>query len=201
MLGHKLVLLRATEPQNILWENRHTTTKEIIIRSLAVAAGTVIVLLLCLALFIFLMTATTVNQKRYPPDTVCEDIYGLFGWNETDSEFAKWAVVDKTYTLKEQGVGIYQCYCKIFYSGAIFGGSSTCSQYDADMAGGYMLTETMTVAITVINMIIRDISIVFINFIGFHTETQQTAAIFMLIAVATFFNTAILMLLTNANTS
>lgn len=68
------------------------------------------------------------------------------------------------------------------------------------MAGGYMLTETMTIAITVINMIIRDVSIVFINFIGFHTETQQTAAIFILIAVATFFNTAILMLLTNANT-
>lgn len=73
-------------------------------------------------------------------------------------------------------------------------------QYDKDMAGGYMLTETMTVAITIINMIIRDISIVFIQFIGFHTETQQTAAIFILIAVATFFNTAILMLLTNANT-
>ena len=68
------------------------------------------------------------------------------------------------------------------------------------MAGGYALSEVLTVAITVINMIIRDISIVFIEFIGFHTETQQTAAIMVLITIATFFNTAILMLLTNANT-
>lgn len=101
----------------------------------------------------------------------CEDLYGLFNWNLNDPEFEKWAAIDKIYTLKEQGVGIYQCYCKNEYTGAIFGNDSICGKYDADMAGGYMLTETMTVAITVINMIIRDISIVFIEFIGFHTET------------------------------
>lgn len=63
-----------------------------------------------------------------------------------------------------------------------------------------MLSEAVSVGITVINMIIRDISIVFIEFIGFHTETEQVAAIFVLISIATFFNTAVLMLLTNANT-
>lgn len=49
-------------------------------------------------------------------------------------------------------------------------------------------------------MIIRDVSIIMIEYIGFHTETEQTAAIMSLITVATFFNTAILMLLANANT-
>lgn len=62
------------------------------------------------------------------------------------------------------------------------------------------MTETITVLITVINMIIRDVSIVLINYIGYHTETEKTAAVMSLITVATFFNTAILMLLTNANT-
>jgi hypothetical protein len=50
-------------------------------------------------------------------------------------------------------------------------------------------------------MIIRDVCIVLIEMIGFHTETIQTAAIMTLITVATFFNTAILLLMTNANTS
>ena len=69
-----------------------------------------------------------------------------------------------------------------------------------DEAGGYLLTELITVAISVVNVIIRDISIIFIKCIGFHTETVETAAIMTLITAATFFNTAILLILTNANT-
>ena len=69
-----------------------------------------------------------------------------------------------------------------------------------DEAGGYLLTEIITVLITVVNMIIRDVCIVLIKLIGFHTETVETAAIMTLITVATFFNTAVLLLMTNANT-
>lgn len=69
------------------------------------------------------------------------------------------------------------------------------------MSSGYAISESVSVAITVINMIIRDCSIILIKYIGYHTNTMETAAIMSLITVATFFNTAILMLLTNANTS
>lgn len=88
----------------------------------------------------------------------------------------------------------------MFASGLTEGKNDTCYQYIVDLSGGYLLTEFLSVGITVVNMIIRDISIVLIEFIGYHTETEQTAAIMSLITVATFFNTAILMLLTNANT-
>jgi hypothetical protein len=49
-------------------------------------------------------------------------------------------------------------------------------------------------------MVIREINIRLIKKIGFHTESRQIQAIFISVFVATFFNTAILFLLTNANT-
>lgn len=66
-LGKKLELKRATEPANILWENRHTTGKEIILRSMVTGIVTLIVLIGALGLFIFLMKVTTINQLKYPP--------------------------------------------------------------------------------------------------------------------------------------
>lgn len=58
----------------------------------------------------------------------------------------------------------------------------------------------MTVLITVVNVIIKTVSIILISAIGFHTETIQTAAIFATVAISTFFNTAILLLIVSANT-
>lgn len=68
------------------------------------------------------------------------------------------------------------------------------------MVVGYSLTELISVLITVVNTIIRTVSIICIKLIGFHTETVQTAAVMIVVWIASFFNTAILMLLTNANT-
>jgi len=61
LLGHKLMLARATEPANILWENRHTTKKEIIMRTIIVGIAIIIVLALSLGLFIVMMGLTSVN--------------------------------------------------------------------------------------------------------------------------------------------
>lgn len=81
ILGTKMELRRATEPGNILWENRHTTGKEILIRSMAAGVGILIVLAMSLALFIFMMALTSVNQLKYPPDTICSDIDQLFNFD------------------------------------------------------------------------------------------------------------------------
>ena len=51
-----------------------------------------------------------------------------------------------------------------------------------------------------INSIIRTVSIMLISKIGFKTFTIQTSAVMILVTTATYFNTAILILLTNANT-
>lgn len=66
--------------------------------------------------------------------------------------------------------------------------------------GGYLTTTSITVLISVINIVIRTICIVLIRMIGFHTISVQASAVMVLVTLATFFNTAILLLLTQANT-
>ena len=63
-----------------------------------------------------------------------------------------------------------------------------------------MLSNFVSYFIVIFNMVIREINIRLIKKIGFHTESRQIQAIFISVFVATFFNTAILFLLTNANT-
>jgi len=118
--------------------------------------------------------------------------------------YYKYAAVDKEFTVHEQGTGLYQCYCEATfgYGGLLTGADlGICNDFMLDMGGGYLLTEAITVLVTVVNLIIRDCCILLIRFIGFHTVTVQTSAIMTLTTAATFFNTAILLLLTNANTS
>lgn len=67
--------------------------------------------------------------------------------------------------------------------------------------GGYTISQLVTVAITVVNTIIRTICIYLIKKVGYHTETGEIAAITMTIFVATFFNTAILLLFADADLS
>jgi hypothetical protein len=55
--------------------------------------------------------------------------------------------------------------------------------------------------ITVVNIIIRELCIFLIKKIGYHLESEEVTDVMRIIFIATFFNTAILLLLTNANTS
>lgn len=57
----------------------------------------------------------------------------------------------------------------------------------------------MTVAITVVNIIIRSFCIFLIKKVGYHTETGEITAMMVTIFIATFFNTAILLLLADAD--
>jgi hypothetical protein len=84
-----------------------------------------------------------------------------------------------------------------FLDAASFG---ICIAMVEDEGGGYFLTEILTVLITVVNIIITIICIVLIKKIQFHTVTVETAAVMSLIFIGTFFNTAILLILTAANT-
>jgi len=70
-----------------------------------------------------------------------------------------------------------------------------------DFFGGKALSQVVSISIVVINIILRTIMLSLIKWIGYHTESDQTGAIMTSIFIVQFFNTAILLLLTNANTS
>jgi len=72
--------------------------------------------------------------------------------------------------------------------------------YVTDFLFGSGLSLSISFSIVVINFILREIMIVMIKQVGYHTETEQTRSIMVSIFVSQFFITAILILLTNANT-
>jgi len=92
---------------------------------------------------------------------------------------------------------MYQCYCKTYES--FYDYTDLCEEYFSQTVGGYTIGQLVTIAITVVNTIIRTLCIMLIKKIGYHTETAEIAAITMTIFIATFFNTAILLLLADAD--
>jgi len=70
-----------------------------------------------------------------------------------------------------------------------------------DLSGGTLLTSAVSYSIVIVNIILRTINIMFISKIGYHTESEQIKAVMTAVFISTFFNTAVLLLLTNANLS
>lgn len=79
--------------------------------------------------------------------------------------------------------------------------NNVCHAWFSQAYGGYAIGESVTIAITVVNIIIRSLCIWMIKKVGYHTETGEITAIMLTIFVATFFNTAVLLLLADANLS
>jgi hypothetical protein len=100
--------------------------------------------------------------------------------------------------MNNQGTGLYQCFCKNYP------GSKSevpfCDQYTVDYYWGLGLSQVVSFSVVIVNFILKTANILLIKFIGYNTESDQTMGIKYSIFVAQFFNTAILILLINANT-
>lgn len=92
------------------------------------------------------------------------------------------------------------CYCKN-EGYAQLANSPICSTYFNQYLGGEALGELVTVVITIMNIVIRYYCIFLINWVGYWTVTAQITAVMVSVFISTFFNTAILLLLADANLS
>lgn len=154
-------------------------------------------------LFSWMKSKTIKNMFRYPSTVNCNAITSTFTASNgivDVTDYEKWAVIDAPLTYERQGSGILQCYCKT-YGPAIPDKDSTCYTYFTQQSGGYAISQLVTIAITVVNTIIRTLCIMLIKMVGYHTETGEIAAITLTIFVATFFNTGVLLLLADADLS
>lgn len=154
--------------------------------------------------FTWMKSKAIKNMWRYPQTTNCDTVASQFmnGTVVNVTEYAYYAQnVDMDLTLNRQGSGIYQCYCKNYADlvDASHNTANFCHTWFRQAYGGYAIGESVTVAITVVNIIIRSLCIFLIKKVGYHTETQEITAIMMTIFIATFFNTAILLLLADAD--
>lgn len=112
--------------------------------------------------------------------------------------FRDLAARDKDNTMDKMGTGIYQCFC------TRYPGSKSevpiCDQYSKDQLVGLGLSNIVSFSIVIVNFILRTANMILIKYIGHHTESKQTTGIMTSIFVSSLFNTAILLLLANANT-
>lgn len=106
-LGSELQIKAATEPTDIIWENRYTTHGQLVKRSICVGVCIFFVLLGALILFKAMSNTTAINQKRYPPTQNCKEINDMFmnssgvvDTTENTSPFWQYAYLDKNYTIQ-----------------------------------------------------------------------------------------------------
>mmetsp|Transcript_39253 Transcript_39253/g.37669 ORF Transcript_39253/g.37669 Transcript_39253/m.37669 type:complete len:90 (-) Transcript_39253:740-1009(-) len=67
------------------------------------------------------------------------------------------------------------------------------------MLTGYLSSETVSYSIVIINFLLRSVNMFFISYIGYYTESELTTRVQKSVFYTQFFNTAILLLLTNIN--
>lgn len=103
-----------------------------------------------------------------------------------------------------RGSGYYQCYCKTYTTIKDIAHSENykkelCYNYHYDIYIGFLLTQSVTILVTLTNIIIRTINIQLISFIGYQTKSEQVSMVMRSIFVDTLINTGIIVLMTNAN--
>eukprot|EP00347_Sterkiella_histriomuscorum_P007945 403346963 len=191
----------APEPTDIIWENRNKSYRQQLRRKFRVVLIIIALLVLAFIAFYYLKLETIANVKKYPSTTDCDSIAGYFNKDYDNANFRYFAEVDMSLTQRKQGTGIYQCFCKDYKEKQTsFFKATFCNQYQSDQVQGVGLSQAVSVIIVIVNFILRTIVMALIKLIGYHTESQQTQAIKSSIFVSQFFNTAILLLMTNANT-
>jgi len=102
-LGEPLFFTEATEPSNIIWENRHVSYRKQFWRKIGAGCGISLVLLIALVFFSTLKIVSVQKSLKYPESTDCTDIEMLFYYEGTTTinmvEFEEYARIDYNSTL------------------------------------------------------------------------------------------------------
>jgi hypothetical protein len=105
LLGHEIVCKQASEPTEIIWENRHVSERRVMFNKIIVFVVSAIFLFGMFIGFIALKAIEVGNMFRYPATMNCDSISSMFNGNNT--LFFEYAQLDKDYTVEKQGTGIY----------------------------------------------------------------------------------------------
>lgn len=192
----ELILKEATEPTNIIWENRHHTSADYAKRTLQVIAIVACLLAVSFMAIYFCKTYAIDNARVYPQIDMKKIFTETFNSNK---------VTLQTYARQEYEdfvahdtplAGYYQTYCN-----ANYGDSSDpiCDRLASDKFKTLGANQAVTIGIVAINFILRMFIIKLIIYIGKDTESEQTRLITNGVFIVQFFNTALLLLMVNAN--
>lgn len=198
----------APEPSNVIWENLEVTPYRRAARKSGAVMVMVTFLFLTFLVYSALKSSAGENKLKYPARTDCAALDGPFtAAGVVDKEtFAAYAAFDREATASGRGAGFYLCYCKEYTKRtetfkAEKPEDELCYQYWADNTKAMALSNFVSILVTAMNIVIRTINIKLVNAIGYATESKQVSLIMLSVFYATFVNTGIIMLMTNAELS
>lgn len=217
-LGCEIDMHSASEPTDIIWENRHFSGFQRFVRSIIVC----LILLGVLAIsFICIYTCqkTALALKSKYPKVSCGPLVEEYkdrreAWmRDSINEF----VINEA--IEEKGgaslyAGPMQCFCiqekktkhkkTEFYELKDSDGKSTfreqiCLQYQNDKLFSKILALSVTVIVVAVNTIIKKVVVALVGWIGEDTVSQQKASVVKGAFIGQFFNTGFIILIVNAN--
>lgn len=208
MFGQPFKFKQASEPTDIIWENRHFTNWQIYMRE-AVGYGLVFILLIASFYFIYWLASYQIEVAKVFPTVDCDVISKTYGDQLEYYAFADYSYIHAN--PKEKSSGTLQCYCTEQYEE--FGTSAYDMMYgpdqDTPMCMDYLklmikvvtYSESLKYVLTIFNYILRTVVIMVVTWIGYSTNTAQLERITTVTFLCQFFNTAFIMLLVNADLS
>ena len=197
LFGEEQEVFESSEPSNIIWENLEVPqTRRNFNICLTATAMLFILGFICVGTIAAKLVAAAAT-RQYPISTLCDKIIEGF---DTVDQFKLYALNDKENTIRFQGYGVYQCYCKYHSSKmALLDPEDDCHEYQYGTTQTLFLTNVMTVMIVVLNTVLKIINVTFINAIGFSFNSEIVAYMVSGVFVAQFVNVGLMTLLACAD--
>ncbi|CDW91100.1 UNKNOWN [Stylonychia lemnae] len=216
ILGERPTLKEATEPTNIIWENRHFTGFQRGIKAVAVTLIIGILLCISFAIVLALKEIILIAKSKYQT-TNCQDLKD----NYSDQMLQNYAI-QAWYDFYEPPEGIItrtqiqpvlDCFCQQMKSKHSFKVGAqeftdnenkttyVCYEWFVDLYLVKAINSVISATINIVNTILKIVLIFLITKIGEDTKSAQIRSIKVGVFVTQFFNTAILLLLSTANFS
>ena len=176
-MGQGLYFIEATEPTNIIWENRHFTRSDRIKRGARVF-GIIFILILVSFSLIFICKSFSISAASKYPQVDCEVITTSYG-----AEFERYAEQewDDYYPRIQNNQdpkplsGTLQCYCDAQAKDAeTYNNEKICVEYNNDKYIALATSQGVSFMLVAINYTLRLFIIKLIMYIGKATESEQT---------------------------
>jgi hypothetical protein len=187
-LGRNARVQISSEPSNIIWENleigRHIERRRRVLVTILIG----IFIFATFMLFTYLKQFSGRNAQQYPKTVNCKAIKNYFveTTSQTDGSASKinmsnYYTFDKAATMASHGSGYYQCFCQEFGSpvGSVEDYKDLCKMYTEDQVEGQLLGKSVTILISVFNIILRTLNTKLIEYVGLDTVSMRTAMIMM----------------------
>jgi hypothetical protein len=208
----KLVMIPATEPTNIIWENREIEGAEKIKR-LVISVLIIVALISASFTVILLCKQYSIKVSSKYPTVDCGPLKDSYGDN-----YEYWAKEEwKAYYTpmmggkKREFTGVLPCFCKdqqaivgitkirTWESEAGGDKIAICKENFDDFVNAFAWSNAVKYLIIGINYFLRLVLVKIVYYMGKQSQSEQTELVTNVVFTCQFFNTAILLMLVNAN--